>query len=621
MFKGVILEYLDILILYVIMMTSELMMRLMCDMSLFNLQSFIFNTCIYLMISSIMILFKRKTRAIITILMSLFFTGYTFAQSLHYAFFTSFFSYRKLTVINELFEVKGEVIDKLDYHYLIFLLPLLLLFGLKLRKSNEIISKKRFVVTIILLPLCLGIRYGSIQYLRADYLKDKSWNKDYYLHEVMQNRIRFMDRFGMLEYNIMDLEMTLKPSKVEYDEKMMGELDEFVKRHSGRKINEMSDVFKGKNLILILCESLDENAIRKDITPTLYKMATEGVYFSNHYAPIYQVATGDSEFIANTGMLPSIDYGTTSYTFNLNSYPYALANLFKDNGYDAKSFHSYTANFYNRESIHESFGYSVFYDMDKLGLERWEDYKDTRNWIEDEKLFDKVLDYTDTDGPFFDFVVTVGGHMPYYSSRSELKDNYEYISSLEKYQNLSDESKYYLSAQMLLDHGLEKLLEELKDKNLLEDTIIWMFADHYPYGIKSDAAKKELLSYREGEDIYRVPMLIYGDNLNSLRVNTYSSTFDIYPTLLNMFAIESDGYYVGSDIFSDDLHMVIFEDRSILTDRFYFDADEDILSAVGDDKIDKSDTEYYLECDKKVNDIFEYGQKILLSDYYKEKGD
>ena len=437
----------------------------------------------------------------------------------------------------------------------------------------------------------------------------------------MQNRIRFMDRFGMLEYNIMDLEMTLKPSKVEYDEKMMGELDEFVKRHSGRKINEMSDVFKGKNLILILCESLDENAIRKDITPTLYKMATEGVYFSNHYAPIYQVATGDSEFIANTGMLPSIDYGTTSYTFNLNSYPYALANLFKDNGYDAKSFHSYTANFYNRESIHESFGYSVFYDMDKLGLERWEDYKDTSNWIEDEKLFDKVLDYTDTDGPFFDFVVTVGGHMPYYSSRSELKDNYEYISSLEKYQNLSDESKYYLSAQMLLDQGLEKLLEELKDKNLLEDTIIWMFADHYPYGIKSDAAKKELLSYREGEDIYRVPMLIYGDNLNSLRVNTYSSTFDIYPTLLNMFGIESDGYYVGSDIFGDDLHMVIFEDRSILTDRFYFDADEDILSAVGDDKIDKSDTEYYLECDKKVNDIFEYGQKILLSDYYKEKGD
>ena len=65
----------------------------------------------------------------------------------------------------------------------------------------------------------------------------------------------------------------------------------------------------------------------------------------------------------------------------------------------------------------------------------------------------------------------------------------------------------------------------------------------------------------------------------------------------------------------------IWSDRSILTDRFYFDADEDILSAVGDDKIDKSDTEYYLECDKKVNDIFEYGQKILLSDYYKEKGD
>lgn len=615
MLKRVGVEYIDVLVLYLVMIFSEILMRVMCQMQIFNMQAFIFDSCIFLMIAAVFIIFKRKVRVILTWIMSLFFTGYSFAQSLHYAFFNSLFSYRKLTVIDELFEVRGEVIDMLDYHYLIFLLPFLLLILLRIRKE-EVKVRGRFVVAGLILVIFFIVRLCLIQYLRNDYLNDKSWNKDYYLHEVMQNRVSFMEHFGILEYNIKDTEMTFKSSKVQYSEDEYRKMDEFVDRHNDIDDNDMSGIFKDKNLILILCESFDGSAIREDITPTLYKIANGGIYFENHYAPLYQVATGDSEFIANTGMLPSIDYGTTSYTFNLNSYPYAMANLFKDNDYSVRSFHSYTANFYNRESIHESFGYSVFYDMDKLGLERWDGYKDTRNWIEDEKLFDKVLEYTDTDEKFFDFVVTVSGHMPYNSSRSELSENYDYISGLEEYQDMSEEARYYLAAQMELDKGIEVLLNELEDSGLMEDTVIWMFADHYPYGIKSEEAKNEILGYKEGIDIYNVPMMIYGSDVESLKVDTISSTFDIYPTILNMFGIESEGYYAGSDIFSDDLHMVMFEDRSILTDRFYYSSKDNLLSPRGDMVIDKSDTEYYLECEEKVNDIFEYGQKILLGDYY-----
>lgn len=53
----------------------------------------------------------------------------------------------------------------------------------------------------------------------------------------------------------------------------------------------------------------------------------------NFYSPVYQFSTCDSEFISLTGMIPSIDYGTTSKTFAQNYYLYSLPNLLKDKGY------------------------------------------------------------------------------------------------------------------------------------------------------------------------------------------------------------------------------------------------------------------------------------------------
>ena len=48
----------------------------------------------------------------------------------------------------------------------------------------------------------------------------------------------------------------------------------------------------------------------------------------------------------------------------------------------------------------------------------------------------------------------------------------------------------YMSKLKILDDGLGVLLEGLESRGILDDTVIVMFGDHYPYGIKTDELQK-----------------------------------------------------------------------------------------------------------------------------------
>ena len=55
-------------------------------------------------------------------------------------------------------------------------------------------------------------------------------------------------------------------------------------------------MFEGCNLILITAESFSYLAIDPELTPTLYKLQTEGFNFTNFYTPYWDVSTSDGEY-------------------------------------------------------------------------------------------------------------------------------------------------------------------------------------------------------------------------------------------------------------------------------------------------------------------------------------
>ena len=122
--------------------------------------------------------------------------------------------------------------------------------------------------------------------------------------------------------------------------------------------NEYTGIYRDCNLIYMCCESFSSYAIDKELTPTLYKLANEGLRFENFYNPIWGVSTSDGEYVACQGLIPKS--GVWSFwRSSKNWLPFALGNQFqKLSGYSQpKAYHNNTYNYYNRDESHPNLGY------------------------------------------------------------------------------------------------------------------------------------------------------------------------------------------------------------------------------------------------------------------------
>ena len=121
------------------------------------------------------------------------------------------------------------------------------------------------------------------------------------------------------------------------------------------KDKNYTGIFKNKNLIFVMMESMDDWMVNEEVTPTMHEMMNHGFNFTNHYSPGYVTGeTANTEFVANTGMYPSINKLSPNYAYIDNDYPYSIANLFKKEGYITNSFHRSSGFIYNRKYAFES---------------------------------------------------------------------------------------------------------------------------------------------------------------------------------------------------------------------------------------------------------------------------
>ena len=129
-------------------------------------------------------------------------------------------------------------------------------------------------------------------------------------------------------------------------------------------------IFKYKNLIFVMMESMDDWMVNEETTPTMYEMMNHGFNFTNHYSPGYVTGeTANTEFVANTGMYPSINKLSPNYAYVNNDYPYSIANLFKKEGYITNSFHASNGFIYNRINMHIKLGYNQYHNYADMGID------------------------------------------------------------------------------------------------------------------------------------------------------------------------------------------------------------------------------------------------------------
>lgn len=600
----------------------------------------LFSIPIAIVLNLITSVFKPKVNKIITYIITIALIIIFGAQIVYYSMYEaiiSFFSMMHGGQVTEFMEVIIDVVLRNWYGILLFIIPLIILIILSKKKviTFEKNSIKQIAIKITSVLIIQLIALLCVNFINTD---DMYSNKNLYYNihvpKVTANRMGLLTTmrldlqrfiFGFEEklsvqtnaipkeeekdsYNItyIDFDKLIKNE----EDNTIKEMHEYFSSQEASKKNKYTGMFKDKNLIVLVGESFSSLAIREDLTPNLYKLYKEGFQFDNFYTPIFPVSTADGEYITDTSLIPK--EGVWSFLRVAGNYmPYSYANVFEKQGYSSNAYHNHTATYYERDKYIETMGYNSYLAVG-TGLE---DRMDTSNWPNSdyEMVKTTVNDYINNE-KFMAYYMTVSGHM-----------NYTKIGNMMVYRNwdqvkdlpYSNKAKGYLAANIELDKAVGELLSRLEEAGKLEDTVIVISGDHYPYGLTLGEIN-ELSTFERDDKFekFRMPFLIWSGSMKGpIKVEKIGSSLDVLPTVLNLFGAEFDSrLLMGRDILSDSDPIVIFSDRSFITDKGRYNSlTEQFMPNEGvtveEGYVDKINTIIY----KK----YQMSRLILENDYYK----
>ena len=215
---------------------------------------------------------------------------------------------------------------------------------------------------------------------------------------------------------------------------------------------------------------------------------------------------------------------------------------------------------------------------------------------------------------FMVYMLTVSGHLNYSREENAQADkHYAQVADLP----YSEAVKCYLASQLELEKAMESLLDQLEAAGKLEDTVIVLSADHYPYGL-TDEEYSELYGHPVDPvfEIYENGLILWSADLEEpVHVDKYCSSLDVMPTLANLFGLEYDSRLMaGRDILSDTPGLVIFSNYSFLTDQGAYDSTTDVFTMFDGSQLDP---EYVADQVAEVQNRVAYSAAILDWDYYR----
>lgn len=417
-------------------------------------------------------------------------------------------------------------------------------------------------------------------------------------------------------YNMMDIDFEAAAEST--TSKDLQNMDKYFSSVPATRQNEYTGIFEGKNLIFLTLEGFTDKIIDPELTPTLYRMATEGFVFENYYSSLWGGSTATGEYSNMTGNF----YTTANCLAKSGStyQPFALGNQFSKLGYKTLAYHNNTYTYYTRDKSHPNFGYKykAIGNGLKLPSSKWPN-------SDEEMALATVDDYIGTGEKFHVYYMTVSGHANYSWVGNSMSTRHK-NDLPEKYKKYSAETQAYLACQYEVELMLQALVQKLDDAGILEDTVFAMTTDHYPYGL-SDGALSELYGLKKNDirhniNLYRNGFILWSASMEEpIIVDTPCSSIDILPTISNLFGLEYDSRIImGTDIMSTSEHITIIRLNgwSWISEQGTYYAYTKKFEKNDDCTMTDEETKEYVE---RINKIVKakttYSLQILDKDYYK----
>lgn len=459
----------------------------------------------------------------------------------------------------------------------------------------------------------------DIRYARSDYSRVQSAEAAY---TNMFNAYRLYQVCGLHQMLIKDIYSNhiypLSPAYAQAQKEQKGEIDAYFADREDAGTNSMTGLLEGKNVVLVLMESMDDWMIG-DHTPTISRLMEEGVNFTQFYTPVYGgVRTFNSEFCINTGSYLS-SAGGFAFDYVTNTYSQSLASRLEDLGYSAKTFHYNDPNFYSRGVFSPAMGYEEYvYYGDYLEDVPEDTAKDLL--YDDCLLFDNQglkAEFFREGQPTLNFVITRSAHLSY--KYNEVL-SYWGLKKYPQYRTLTDneETNCALLKARLVDDFFARLMQELEAQTLLEDTVIIGVTDHYTYGYKDEQSLLALSGTGKSLLLEKTPCFIWSPELKSMEVEKTMATCDLLPTLLNLLGVEGEYHYIGRDIFSDSYSgYALFSDGSWITGNWVYDAAQGQTYDLEGKPVTIGES-LHTEMTRRSQEFIRVNNLILKTNYYKK---
>lgn len=585
------------------------LLRFLTVKNYFDISPIIADLAVVVIIGAFGYFIKPKHQFKYFLFWTIFFSVLCIINSMYYTNYLSFASLSLLETSTQIVDVGDAVVENVmemkDFSYLWQIFAIIFV-NKSLKKKDYFkrvsrieVGKLRALNTLVVGLIFVGFFISNLTSVDISRL-GKQWNREF-----------IVMRFGIYVYQINDVVASLKPQispLFGYDEAAKSFREYFSTKGDKKETNKYTNIFKGKNLLMIHAESiqnflLDTQFNGQDVIPNLKRLASEGLYFSNFYAQESVGTSSDSEFTLNSSLMPATN-GTVFISYWDREYV-TMPKLLKEKGYYTFSMHGNNGSMWNRNVVHPKLGYDKFYNYKKdfeidetIGL-----------GLSDKSFFrqaiPKIKEISETKQNYYGTMIMLSNHTPWSKNLDLLPE----FSVDYKYEKVNEQTgkKEIVSAPYMegtkfgnyvkfahyADEALGEFIDGLDKEGLLEDTVIVIYGDHdaklkkneferfYNYDPYTDTVKSETDPTYVEVDFYqyelnrKVPLIIWSkDRKLQKEVTKVMGMYDVLPTLANMFDFNNP-YALGNDIFSVDENIVVFPDGNWLTNKMYYNSQKE----------------------------------------------
>lgn len=547
----------------------------------------------------------RRVGGYIIIIHSLM-TLLLYANVVFYRFNSDFITLPVLTQTSNFGSLGSSIISLMTWTDIFYLLDIVILIIL-FRKSSQIwslerMNLKRPVMIILAGIVVFAINLGLAEADRPQLLK-RTFDRNYIVKYL-----------GAYNFTIYDAIQNLKTSteRVLADSNDITIVQNYTDNKYAAPNEELFGVAKGKNIIKIHLESFHSFLINfelhgEEVTPFINSLVNEHgdefTYFENFFHQTEQGKTADAELITDNSLY-GLPQGSAFVTKGKNTYQALPAILKQEQGYTSAVFHGDSKSFWNRDEIYKQFGIDYFFD------EAYYDMSDEQvigYGLKDKPFFKESMPLLESlEEPFYAHMMTLTHHHPYLIDEED--------ETIEPAETSSRSVNRYFQTARYLDEALEQFFDDLKEAGLYEDSLIFIYGDHY--GISdnhlealSEIFGEEMTSYKYAQ-LQRVPFLIKIPGVEGQgTIDEFTGQIDVMPTILHLLGIDAQDYILfGTDMFSeghDDLIAFrngdfITEDYAMIKDVFYDNRTGEELESNEELKELKRKVEHELSLSDKV---------------------